>query len=58
MFWAMASTLSGSRKKEPSCPAKVTRRSLPLRKSSRSPRLTRQRLPTFRHGSFPSLHHL
>src|ERR687893_445650 len=58
MFWAMASTLSGSCKKEPSCPASVTGRSLLLRKSSRSPRLMRQCLPTFRHVRFPSLHHL
>src|SRR5215212_138923 len=56
MFWAIASTLSGTCKKERSCPTSVAERSLRLRKSSRASRLTRQCLPTFRHGRFPSRH--
>src|SRR5215213_11222910 len=55
MFCAMASTLSGTRKKEESCPTSVPGRSLSLRKFSRTPLLMRQCLPIFRHGSFPSL---
>src|SRR5215207_7230171 len=52
----IASTLSGTCKKESSCPTSVLGRSLLLRKSSRASRLTRQCLPTFRHGRFPSRH--
>jgi hypothetical protein len=58
MFWAMTSTLSGTRKKESSCPTSVLGRSLSLRKFSRTPLLMRQCLPIFKQGSFPSLHHL
>src|SRR5215213_6678247 len=58
MFCVMASTLSGTRKKESSCPTSVLGRSLCLRKSSRTLRLMRQCLPTLRQGSLPSLHHL
>jgi hypothetical protein len=56
MFWAMASTLSGTCKKELSCPTRVVERSLCLRYSSKASRLTRQCLPTFRHGKCPSRH--
>src|SRR5215212_2250682 len=56
MFWVIASTLSGTCKKELSCPTSVLGRSLRLRKSSKASRLTRQCLPTFRHGRVPSRH--
>src|SRR3712207_2740411 len=52
----MARTLSGTCKKELSCPTSVVERSLCFRKSSRASRLTRQCLPTFRHGRCPSRH--
>src|SRR3712207_5983280 len=55
-FWAMASTLSGTRKKESSSPYSVPERSCCLRKSSKASRLTRQCLPTFRHGRRRSRH--
>src|SRR5215216_5928259 len=56
MFWVIASTLSGTCKKELSCPTSVVERSLRLRKASKASRLIRQCLPTFRHGRFPSRH--
>ena len=56
MLWAIASTLSGTRKKERNCPTSVAERSRCSRKSSRATRLTRQCLPTFRHGRRPSRH--
>src|SRR5215208_2162802 len=56
MFWVIASTLSGTCKKDLSCPTSVVERSLRLRKASKASRLIRQCLPTFRHGRFPSRH--
>src|SRR5215210_159509 len=56
VFWAIASTLSGTCKKELNCPVSVDGRSLCSRKSSRASRLTRQCLPTFKHGRRPSRH--
>src|SRR5215216_469087 len=55
--WAMAITLSGTVRNEPSCPTNVAGRSALLRNSSKAPRRMRQTLPIFMHGSRPSLHH-
>src|SRR5829696_2350840 len=55
--WAMAITLSGTVRNEPSCPTNVAGRSALLRKSSNASRRMRQTLPNFMHGRRPSLHH-
>ncbi len=54
-FSAMASTLSGTRKNEPSRPTSVAGRSLCLKKSSRSPLLAQKKGHALRHAPMNKL---